>query len=634
MLNLIEQHIMILGLGDSGLAMARWCDFCGAQVWVVDDRDNPPKLTELKASLPRVNFITSDFSAALLQHAPFRAVFKSPGLGPQQVKGVWEAAKGLGLVTGTELTLFSQALEDLQSRANYAPKVLAITGTNGKTTVTRITGLLLARAGLKVEVAGNIGPAMLEQLLTYLKADDLQAMREDRVRRTLASTLQESFGLEFEDELQPQANESLETVSESRANPAHGSWEEPLPEDGLQNEVEDHNLAHDGDQSDAQEVSDESDGTTGLSLLDLAPPVALPDWVLALPQAWVLELSSFQLDGVTQFKPTMATVLNVTQDHLDWHESFENYKRAKSQVFAPSTTRLINRDDPHAESFRPKVEVKAKTGLGKNKAKPPQWVEFGVSEPTRVGDFGIEVVNGMSWLVRAESSLEPESKKTTLTQDPFKPMDRFKRLMPVEALRIHGKHNAANALAALALASSTGAPMGAMLYALREYRGEPHRMQSLQIIEGVEYFDDSKGTNVGATVAALEGLGAERSIVLILGGLGKGQDFSPLIKPLERFVKAVVLMGQDADLIAQVLAHTQVPLHKVGSMQEAVRASAQCAKSGDAVLLSPACASMDMFKDYAHRAEAFAAAVQALSWGHDGEPYETAAPSQTQQEVS
>ena len=603
MLNLKEQHIMILGLGDSGLSMARWCDFCGSHVWVVDTREAPPKLSELKQSLPRVQFITSPFDAHLLERAPFKAVFKSPGLSPEQVSGLWERAKASGLVTGGELTLFAQALEDLERTASYAPKVLAITGTNGKTTVTTLTGLLLERAGLKVEVAGNIGPAMLERLLAHLKPDDLDAMREDRVRMTSVLMVQERLDLE-----EALENESLgEEASESDSG--HDELGDPEPQ--LQES------AH--SDSDAQSTENssisEDEATTDLNLpIPVTPEVVLPDWVHALPDAWVLELSSFQLDGVSNFKPTMATVLNVTQDHLDWHGSFEHYKNAKAQIFSSSTLRLINRDDPHAEFFTPKPEVKEKGAFGRTKLKAAQWVEFGSTEPTRVGDFGIEVVNGMSWLVRAEGNGDPEPKKASLAQEALKQIDHMKRLMPTEALRIHGKHNASNALAALALASSTGAPMGGMLYALREYSGEPHRIQSLQIIDGVEYFDDSKGTNVGATVAALEGLGGERSLVLILGGLGKGQDFTPLIQPIKRFVKAVVLLGQDAELIAESIKDTQVPMHRVASMEEAVKVSAQSAKSGDAVLLSPACASMDMFKDYAHRASVFASAVEALAW--------------------
>jgi UDP-N-acetylmuramoylalanine--D-glutamate ligase len=185
--------------------------------------------------------------------------------------------------------------------------------------------------------------------------------------------------------------------------------------------------------------------------------------------------------------------------------------------------------------------------------------------------------------------------------------------MPADALRVRGRHNAINALAALALATSAGCQLGPMLYGLREYRGEPHRVEAIRIVNEVEYFDDSKGTNVGATVAALQGLGAERKLVVILGGDGKGQDFSPLAAPVARFVRAAVLIGRDGPQIRAVLESTGVPLLAAGSMEEAVKLATQRAHAGDAVLMSPACASFDMFRNYPHRAEVFRAAVQAVA---------------------
>ncbi len=185
--------------------------------------------------------------------------------------------------------------------------------------------------------------------------------------------------------------------------------------------------------------------------------------------------------------------------------------------------------------------------------------------------------------------------------------------MPSDALRIRGRHNAVNALSALALAHAAGCALGPMLYGLREYRGEPHRMESVGILNEIEYFDDSKGTNVGATVAALHGLGAERKLVVILGGDGKGQDFSPLAAPAARFARAVVLIGRDAPQIRAVLADTGVPLSDAVSMEEAVTLATHKAHAGDAVLMSPACASFDMFDNYPHRARVFRAAVVALA---------------------
>jgi UDP-N-acetylmuramoylalanine--D-glutamate ligase len=242
--------------------------------------------------------------------------------------------------------------------------------------------------------------------------------------------------------------------------------------------------------------------------------------------------------------------------------------------------------------------------------KPQQraCVTFGGDMPQRPGDFGIETVNGMTWLVRALEADETQKLRKGEVAD-----IHIQRLMPADALRIRGRHNAINALSALALASAAGCALGPMLYGLREYRGEPHRVQAIGSVNGIEFFDDSKGTNVGATVAALHGLGAERKLVLILGGEGKGQDFSPLARPVSQFVRAVVLIGRDAHLIRAALAETHVPLHDVPSMADAVNLANTQAHAGDAVLMSPACASFDMFKDYAHRAQVFLQAVEVLA---------------------
>ena len=214
----------------------------------------------------------------------------------------------------------------------------------------------------------------------------------------------------------------------------------------------------------------------------------------------------------------------------------------------------------------------------------------------------------MAWLVRAMEADETLKKRRGEAQE-----IHIQRLMPADALRIRGRHNAVNALASLALASATGAQLAPMLFGLREYRGEPHRVESVGIVNEVEYFDDSKGTNVGATVAALAGLGADRKLLVILGGDGKGQDFSPLAEPVARYARAVALIGRDGPAIRAALEGAGVPLIDAGSMEEAVRACAAQAQSGDAVLMSPACASFDMFRNYPHRAEVFRAAVQAIA---------------------
>ena len=488
------QNILILGLGASGLAMARWCVRCGAQVTVADTRTAPPQLHLLLQELPQVRFVAGAFDASLVEGQQLSAVYRSPGLAPDSIAPVFVAASACGVVTGGELSLYSMALRSLRETHGYAPAVLAITGTNGKTTVTSLTGRLVEHAGKTVAVAGNIGPTLLDTLSGRIDAGDL-------------------------------------------------------------------------------------------------------------PEVWVLELSSFQLDGVTGFEPTAATVLNVTQDHLDWHGDMRAYAGAKTRIFGQTGLMVLNREDAAVMQMLPEpVRVK----LQKPQLRP--HITFGGDMPQRPGDFGIEVVSGMAWLVRAQEADETV-RRSKLHEEEL----HIQRLMPADALRIRGRHNAVNALAALALATAAGCPLGAMLYGLREYRGEPHRVEPVGILNGVEYFDDSKGTNVGATVAALTGLGAERRIVVILGGEGKGQDFSPLAAPIARYARAVVLIGRDAPLIRAALEDTGIALHDAATLPDAVQQATQRAHAGDAVLMSPACASFDMFKDYAHRAQVFVDAVRQLA---------------------
>jgi UDP-N-acetylmuramoylalanine--D-glutamate ligase len=411
----------------------------------------------------------------------------------------------------------------LRAAHGYAPAVLAITGTNGKTTVTSLTGKLVAHAGKSVAVAGNIGPTLLDTLAERIDAGQL-------------------------------------------------------------------------------------------------------------PEAWVLELSSFQLDGVRGFEPTAAAVLNVTQDHLDWHGDMAAYAAAKARIFGEQALMVLNRDDALVMHMlpppgRPKAAAAPLGGSAahavasvgapsmpppvKQRLQKPQHrahVTFGADMPQRPGDFGIEVVNGMAWLVRAQEADETLRRSKNAEEELH-----IQRLMPADALRIRGRHNATNALAALALAQAAGCPLSAMLYGLREYRGEPHRVEPVGTVNEVEFFDDSKGTNVGATVAALNGLGPERRLVVILGGDGKGQDFSPLAAPMARYARAAVLIGRDAPAIRTALQDTGIALHDCATLPDAVHWAAQRAHAGDAVLLSPACASLDMFRDYAHRAQVFVDTVQALA---------------------
>ena len=564
MQKLRDLHVLILGLGASGLAMARWCARHGAVVTVADTRELPPQLASLQAEWPDVRFVSGPFSAALIEGTPVRAVFRSPGLAPEVVAPVAEAARAAGLWQGGELTLFAAGLKDLQAQHGYAPQVLAITGTNGKTTVTSLTGQLVARAGKTVRVAGNIGPTLLDTLNEAV----VQAQEDARVL------------------------EQKEREAEEAERTSAGQVPQPeVPEDKA--------LAL----SEAQETEQALAETEEAPALLVQAPAPLSAMARVLPQVWVLELSSFQLDSSEGFEPTAATVLNVTQDHLDWHGSMQAYADAKARIFGQQALMVLNREDKAVMAMLPEpVRIK----LQKPVVRP--HVTFGSDMPQSPGDWGIETVNGMTWLVRALEADETRKRRKAEEEDLH-----IQRLMPADALRIRGRHNAVNALAALALATAAGCPLAPMLYGLREYRGEPHRVEPIAIIDEVEYFDDSKGTNVGATVAALQGLGAERRIVVILGGDGKGQDFSPLQAPVSQHVRAAVLIGRDSARLRETLRDTGVPLQDADDLPQAVRACAQLACPGDAVLLSPACASLDMFRNYEHRAEVFRIAVAELA---------------------
>jgi len=593
-MSLRDQHVLILGLGDSGLSMARWCARQGARVTVADTRAAPAHGPTLLAQYPEVRLVTGDLGAHLVEGQDIRAVFKSPGLTPAEVAPVWQAAQAMGLWVGTELTLFVQALQALRDERGYTPKVLAITGTNGKTTVTSLTGQLLERAGVRTAVAGNIGPTLLDTLAKAL--DEAPPWVPPVVDDVPLPVVESSLGVEPGDADLPDGhqvaadsegvNEEQSSFADNRADDAttQGAVSAPDLEPGTPEVV-------------PAADTDPDDSATPV----FAPPPPKID--LGLPDVWVLELSSFQLDGVQGFEPSAATILNITEDHLDWHGSLESYVEAKSRVWGSQGLVVINRDDPRVQAMTPVDEPVRK----KNRVQRP-WVSFGIGLPMRPGDYGLETVNGMSWLVRAHEADETRKRRRDEEEEVH-----IQRLMPADALRIRGEHNALNALAALALACSTGTQLAPMLYGLREYRGEPHRVDTVAVINDVEYIDDSKGTNVGATVAALQGLGRERRLVVILGGDGKGQDFSPLLEPVRRHARSVLLLGRDAPRLREALASAGVPMTDVQTLPQAVREAQSLAQPGDAVLLSPACASLDMFNNYGHRAEVFIQAVQELA---------------------
>jgi len=468
-MNLSGKHVLVLGLGESGLASACWCARRGARVRVADTRAKPPYLDELRRRIAgvdsRLEFIAGDFDKALLDGTDLLVL--SPGLSGGLMVVIHARAAGIPVVG--EIELFAQGLRSLNSTA----PVLAITGTNGKTTTTALTGHLLRATGKTVGVAGNISPAALTALMDALDAD-------------------------------------------------------------------------------------------------------------ALPQIWVLELSSFQLETTETLNAAAATVLNISDDHLDRYIDLDEYASAKARVFqsaegAPGV-QVLNRADPRV----------CRMALADR-----HIISFGLDAPAGEDDFGLRESRGEAWLAQGR-----------------------RLLLPVSELPLAGLHNAANAMAALALCSALGFDAASLLPALRSFRGLPHRVEQVAEIDGVTWYDDSKGTNVGATVAALEGLGGlGRKIVVILGGDGKGQDFSPLEQAVARHARSAVLIGRDGPLIEKAIIGAGVAIESAADMGDAVHRARRRAQPGDAVLLSPACASFDMFRNYEHRAQVFIDAVRGLEAG-------------------
>ena len=432
---LVGRCLLVLGLGDTGLSVARWASREGARVRLADSRPNPPRRADYEGELH-----TGAFTPALLDGVD--AVCISPGLSLEEEIVRQALVKGLPVFGDIELFAW-----------HARQPVIAITGTNGKTTVSALTGHLLREAGVDCEVAGNIGPPVLQAFQKRLAA-------------------------------------------------------------------------------------------------------------ASLPSAWVLELSSYQLETTWSLAPAAAAMLNLSEDHLDRYAGIEDYRAAKERIFLGAGMQVLNREDARSLAMaQPGKKV----------------VTFGLDAPPGEQDFG--VVGGRLVHGREE-------------------------ILPAAELAIRGAHNVANALAACALARALHPRVS--LHGLRSFEGLPHRLQLVATRRGVDWYDDSKGTNVGATVAALRGLG--RRAVLILGGEGKGQDFSPLRDAVGRHAAHVLLIGRDAPLIERVVGG-----ERCASLEEAVEKASAIARPGEAVLLSPACASFDMFRDYRQRGETFAKAVRSLA---------------------
>lgn len=496
-ISLPGSRYLVLGLGLTGQAVARWLASQGCPVVLVDTRADL-EIAAFKLALSDANVtwqLGSDLSPDLLSGVD--TVVVSPGLSPHQspVAEFLQAAKNAGKSVVGDIELFAQALRSLAESHNYRPTVLAVTGTNGKTTVTALARHMLESCGLHAVVAGNIAPAVLEVL--------------------------EQLGSQPVDQ-----------------------W----------------------------------------------------------PQAWVLELSSFQLHYTVSLAPKAAVVLNLTQDHLDWHASFEEYQADKARIFANAEICVVNRDDP--------VVVKMVDSLDHQSVR-----SFGSDEPLLSHDLGLQNSHDVRWLVSAEpEDFEDQVKQPRRRKGeapPLRSPGRLVRLMPADALPMIGLHNTLNVMAAAALCRAASGGWAPILKAAGSYLGEPHRMQFVRTIRDVDFFNDSKGTNVGATVAAVSGL--DKPIVLIAGGLSKGQDFAPLTHILARKARHVLLIGQDAGLIQSVLQASGIACELCDDMSVAVRVAFERAQPSEVVLLSPACASFDMFSGYANRGQVFMDEVAELA---------------------
>jgi UDP-N-acetylmuramoylalanine--D-glutamate ligase len=454
-----KERALVVGLGLTGLSCVRHLVARGYEVSVADTRAAPPKADELRREFPQVALHAGVLEPSLFE-APGLLVV-SPGVSLREAAIADAVARGAQPVGDIEL--FARAVRGNANVAGgrmpgaaeaHAP-VLAITGANGKSTVTALVADMCRAGGLKTLMGGNIGIAALELL------------------------------------------------------------NEPVPD------------------------------------------------------VYVLELSSFQLDTTWSLNARAATVLNITPDHMDRYATVADYAQAKARVFAGDGVMVLNADDPA-------VRAMARPGR--------RVVHFTLGAPAGADDYGLAVREGAEWLVRGAQPL-----------------------MPVADVPLAGRHNLANVLAAAALARSVGVRDAACAAAVRAFKSLKHRTELVAERDGVRWYDDSKGTNVGATVAALNGMTAP--VILIAGGDGKGQDFSELKPAVAGHARAVVLIGRDGPLIERALAGA-APARRAGDMRAAVQAARELAQPGDVVLLSPACASFDMFRDYEHRGQVFRAAVQ------------------------
>ncbi len=454
-LNLTDKKVLVLGLGDTGLSALHWLERQGAILSAADSRVNPPSVDAVTKRMPQVLIHTGPFDAELFKQADLIVI--SPGVAMREPAVKAAIAHGVPVIGDVELFA--------QFRPKQA-KVIAITGSNGKTTVTTLVGEICKEAGLKTIVAGNIGLPVLEALL------------------------------------------------------------------------------------------------------------------MEAPDVYVLELSSFQLETTHHLHCDSATVLNISEDHLDRYDDMQAYIAAKARILTHAKVVVLNRDDAELST------------LSVQDLQSKKRVTFGLNAAPTEDDFGLAVLNGEHYLTSGQC-----------------------QLLPSNQLKISGLHNIANALAAAALCSHIGIEQTAIASALIKFKGLPHRVEWLANIDDIDFYDDSKGTNVGATCAAIAGmvkLGKPQKVVLIAGGDGKGQDFAPLLSAVKNNARAVVLIGRDAALIESVLLPSEIPLYSAIDLPEAVNIAHKIALSGDAVLLSPACASLDMFKNYVHRAAVFVEAVKHL----------------------